>query len=278
MKKRNTTHGFLFLLVISMFASTSIVFGVEVTDSLTCMNVDESGVATGESTEFLTHTPDVYVRAVFSDILPGDKITFGWEIPGGGGWDSTEITATSETVYWDSIPIEFDLAASFSGNWTVNIYVGTVLLDSLNFVIVDIDDLRMDIQNLLEGIQASNELVQEANDQAQAANDQALLWQIELSELEARTTEIEEEYTAVLAQNLVIQNELTMKRSEFQAFELQYNNLNANYTQNRLELEQVKDDLETLEGQTGNNNTLYLAIGAAVIAILAAAYFYTKSR
>jgi len=278
MKKRNTTHGFVFLLVISMIASTSIAFGVEVTDSLTCMNVDESGVATGISTEFLTHTPEVYVRAVFSDILPGDKITFGWEIPGGGGWDSTEITSTSETVYWDSIPIEFDLAASFSGNWTVNIYVGTELLDSLNFVIVDIDDLRMDIQNLLEGIQASNELVQEANDQAQAANDQALLLQIELSELGDRTTEIEEEYTAVLAQNLVIQNELTMKRSEFQAFELQYNNLNANYTQNRLELEQVKDDLETLEGQTGNNNTLYLAIGAAVIAILAAAYFYTKSR
>ncbi len=278
MKKRNTTHGFVFLLVISMFASTSIVFGVEVTDSLTCMNVDESGVATGVSTEFLTHTPEVYVRAVFSDLVPGQTITFGWEIPGGGGWDSTEITSTSETVYWDSIPIEFDLAASFSGNWTVNIYVGTELLDSVNFVIVDIEDLRMDIKNLLEGIQASNELVQEANDQAQAANDQALLWQIELSDLEARTTEIEEDYTAVLAQNLVIQNELTMKRSEFQAFELQYNNLNANYTQNRLELEQVKVDLETLEGQTGNNNTLYLAIGAAVIAILAAAYFYTKSR
>jgi len=278
MKKRNTTHGFVFLLVISMIASTSIAFGVEVTDFLTCMNVDESGVATGISTEFLTHTPEVYVRVVFSDLVPGQKITFGWEIPGGGGWDSTEITSTNETVYWDSMPIEFDLAASFSGNWTVNIYVGTELMDSLNFVIVDIDDLRMDIQNLLDGIQASNELVQEANDQAQAANDQALLWQIELSELEERTTEIELNYNTVLAQNLDIENELSHKITEFSLMESQYSDLNVDYNENIQELEQVKEDLETLEGQTGNNNTLYLAIGAAVIAILAAAYFYTKSR
>ena len=60
--------------------------------------------------------------------------------------------------------------------------------------------------------------------------------------------------------------------------EANYNELDYNYTQTQTQLEQVRNDLETLQGQTGDNTTLYLAIGAAAVAILAAAYFYTKSK
>lgn len=264
MKNRKTIYGLVITLLISMLVSSSIVFGAEVTDSITCMNVDGSGVATGVSSDFLATTPYIFVRSTFSNLLSGQMITFGWEIPGGGGWDSNVITATSETTYWDSIPIEGDLAATFVGTWTVKIYVDDELEDTVNFNIVDYTDLLGDIQGLIL--------------QIQDANNQALLWQSELGDLEARTTAIEANYSSVLAQNLIIQNELTTKISEFSSLESDYNTLSLDYNQTQQELEEVKNDLNDLKNQSGDNTILYLAIGAAAVAILAAAYFYTKSR
>jgi len=275
MRKRKTIYGLLFLLQISMFVSTSIVFGAEVMDSFMCMNVDESGVATGKSTEFFTSTPEVYVRAVFSGLLPGQVITFGWDIPGGANLAvSDPIIATSETTYGDSIPIKFTPSvdhANINDPWTVNIYVDNELLDSLNFTLVDIVRIRENNQILADDYLAAIELVQEAN-------DQVLLWQIGMEDLIEQTTEIEANYSSVLAQNLVVQNDLEDKVTEFSLLELQYNNLNTNYTINIQELVDVQDELESLKNNSGDNTTLYLAIGAAVVAILAAAYFYTKSR
>jgi len=275
MRKRKTIYGLLFLLQISMFVSTSIVFGAEVMDSFMCTNVDESGVATGKSTEFFTSTPEVYVRAVFSGILPGQVITFGWDIPGGANLAvSDPIIATSETTYGDSIPIVFTTSVNYANindPWTVNIYVDNELLDSLNFILADIVGIRENNQILTDDYFAAIELVQEAN-------DQVLLWQTEMEDLIEQTTEIEANYSSVLAQNLVIQNDLEDKVTEFSLMELQYNNLNTNYTINIQELVDVQDELESLKNNSGDNTTLYLAIGAAVVAILAAAYFYTKSR
>ena len=275
MKNRKTIYGLMFILLISMLVSSSIVFGAEVMDSFMCTNVDESGVATGKSTEFFTSTPEVYVRAVFSGILPGQVITFGWDIPGGANLAvSDPIIATSDTTYGDSIPIAFTPSANYANindPWTVNIYVDNELLDSLNFILADIVGIRENNQIIKDDYFAAIELVQEAN-------DQVLLWQTEMENLIEQTTEIEANYSSVLAQNLVIQSSLNQKILDFTEIESDYNILSLDYNQTQQELEQVKESLEALEGQTGNNTILYLAIGAAAVSILVAAYFYTKSR
>ena len=264
MNNRKTIYGLVFILLISMLVSSSIVFGAEVTESITCMNVDGSGVATGVASDFLATTPHIFVRSTFSNLLPGQVITFGWEIPGGGGWDSSVITATSETVYWDSIPIEGDLAANYDGTWTVKVYVDDELKDTVTFNIVDYTDLLGDIQGLIAQIQ-------EANNRYDLQNSQ-------IAVLNATVIELNYNYTSVLTQNLEIQNALNQKVIEFTAMEADYNELDYNYTQTQTQLEQVRNDLEALQGQSGDNTILYLAIGAAAVAILAAAYFYTKSK
>lgn len=264
MKNKNTVTRLIILFLASMISSTTIVFGTEVTESITCMNVDSSGIATGISTDFLSSTPYIYVRATFSNLQPDQVITFEWEIPGGGSWDFTEITASSEIVYWNRIPIEGDLAANYKGTWTINIYVDNELVDIHNFKIVDYNDLLGDIQSLIE--------------QIQAANTRREIQENQMAALNATIIELTEDYSAVLAQNLLIQNELNQKILEFTTMQSNYNELNLNYTQNIQELEDVQEQYEALKNQSGDNTTLYLAIGAALIAILAAAYFYMKSR
>ena len=267
------------LLAVTLFAlllmPINIAMGADVIDAVTCMKVDTvTQEAKGESIEFLTTTPEIYVRLVLSGASPGEVLQVGWFLPGGASWQVDNIDVTSETVYWASLEVDGTTAVFWDGIWTATIYHGVDLENleektSINFKIVDYQEVITDFNDTLNYYADQIETLAEENgvlvDQLEALSDQYAPLENQILSLKGQLIALEADYTIV--------------NSDLQSVQNEYASLNSTYYEALADLEEAKESLNQAQQSQGPSTTLfYIAIAAAVIGILAAAYFAMKAR
>ena len=109
-------------LLVLLLMPYNIAMGADVIDAVACMKVDTvTQEAKGVSTEFLTTTPEIYVRLVLSGATPGEVLQVAWSTPGGASWQVDNIDVTGETVYWASLAVDGTTARFWDGIWTATI-------------------------------------------------------------------------------------------------------------------------------------------------------------
>ena len=122
MKDKNRLCLIVFLVILSL--PNYAVMGADVVDVETCMYLDSSTKeAKGVSTEFLTTTPEVYVRVALTGVTPGYAMWIVWYEPDGAEWYPELIAVTSDTIYWASLEID-SLVRARTGIWKVTVYYG----------------------------------------------------------------------------------------------------------------------------------------------------------
>jgi hypothetical protein len=248
--------------------------GADVVDVVTCMYLDSSTKeAKGVSTEFLTTTPEVYVRVALTGVTPGYAMWIVWYEPDGAEWYPELIAVTSDTVYWASLEID-SLVRARTGIWKVTVYYGEESenveeIASVNFKIVDYQKIIDDFNSTLNYYADQLDVLSDENtgllDQIETLSDEILPLQSQIISLQSQITSLNATYISVNADLLSTQS--------------LYADLNQTYQEALSDLKIAEDKLEEAQASQGPSQTLfYIAIAAAALGILAAAYFAMKAR
>ena len=263
------------LIFIIAAVPCNIVLASEVTEADMCMAIDPvTKEAKGVSTEFLTTTPEIIIRITLSGASPGEMLQFAWYTSGDALYDFETVIVTSETVYWASLSVEGTSVEAYDSIWTVRVYHG-VDVDNLeektskSFKIVDYNQVIDAYAVILDQYA---EQISDLSDENSGLIDQ-------INSIAPQVTSLQSQVTSLTGQLIALEADYIIVNSDLQSVQNEYASLNSTYYEALADLEEAKESLNQAQQSQGPSTTLfYIAIAAAVIGILAAAYFAMKAR
>lgn len=273
MCKKKVVSLILVYLVASSFLTPS-VFGVEVVETLTCDDVDtDTREPLGTASVFLTHVNDVFAWVSMSGIQTGQTLRFIWSSPGGVIFSDNEVTlTTTNTDYWDNIPIKGSWPEQDPGIWSVDIYVDDALEASIPFEIINYDAIVLREQARLIIIESLNNSIATLTQSYVSIQEDLITLSSEIDTLSEDYTELNEDYSSLQESYNEANSDLQTLMTEYSTIQDSYDSLSAEYGSNSEELSSTQKALNT------TRTLLYASAGLALILLLASAYLIIQDR
>ena len=273
MCKKKVVSLILVYLVASSFLTPS-VFGVEVIETLTCDDVNPDTREPLESASvFLTHVNDVFAWVSISGIQTGQTLRFIWSSPGGVIFSDNEVTlTTTNTDYWDSIPIKGSWPEQDPGIWSVEIYVDDALEDTISFEIINYDAIVLREQARLIIIESLNNSITTLTQSYASIQDDLVTLSSEIDSLSEDYTELNEDYKSLQERYNETNSDLQELTTEYSTIQDDYDSLSVEYGSNSEELSSTQRALNT------TRTLLYASSGLALILLIVSAYLIYTGR